>query len=233
MDEADILGDRIAIMNNGRIKCCGSSLFLKSKFGTGYTLTLTHTQADCSAIEKFVCDRVDGARLVNQGGADLIISCPLNTCKQFQSLFDALEKDKRALGVESYGVCICTLEQVFVSLAEADAHTHTQQEDDMAFYRLLQNRAQELVCPFRHLYVLWWCAFGSWSSRMKALSYFSYLCGLTDRSHLLLSEPTVAPDRTSDQSIEMVDVALNRMPSTGDEAQEDDYLMEVSQVRLA
>ena len=55
MDEADLLGDRIAIINCGkyvsplyvslvypsqRLVCCGSSLFLKSLYGIGYYLTL-------------------------------------------------------------------------------------------------------------------------------------------------------------------------------------------------
>ena len=40
MDEADILGDRIGIMNEGELVCIGSPLFLKSRFGTGYTLTV-------------------------------------------------------------------------------------------------------------------------------------------------------------------------------------------------
>ena len=31
MDEADQLGDRIAIMAKGDVKCCGSSLFLKGQ----------------------------------------------------------------------------------------------------------------------------------------------------------------------------------------------------------
>ena len=33
MDEADVLGDRIAIMSQGVVKCCGSSMFLKKLFG--------------------------------------------------------------------------------------------------------------------------------------------------------------------------------------------------------
>jgi ATP-binding cassette subfamily A (ABC1) protein 3 len=33
MDEADILGDRIAIMAEGVVKCCGSSMFLKKLYG--------------------------------------------------------------------------------------------------------------------------------------------------------------------------------------------------------
>lgn len=33
MDEADLLGDRIAIMADGVVKCCGTSLFLKKLNG--------------------------------------------------------------------------------------------------------------------------------------------------------------------------------------------------------
>jgi len=41
MDEADILGDRIAIMAHGKIECCGSSIFLKEKYGVGYQLIIS------------------------------------------------------------------------------------------------------------------------------------------------------------------------------------------------
>lgn len=30
-DEADLLGDRIAIMADGQLRCCGSALFLKGR----------------------------------------------------------------------------------------------------------------------------------------------------------------------------------------------------------
>uniref|UniRef100_A0A8B9I399 P-type phospholipid transporter n=1 Tax=Anser brachyrhynchus TaxID=132585 RepID=A0A8B9I399_9AVES len=40
MDEAELLGDRIAIIAQGRLRCCGSPLFLKARLGTGYYLTL-------------------------------------------------------------------------------------------------------------------------------------------------------------------------------------------------
>jgi ATP-binding cassette, subfamily A (ABC1), member 3 len=38
MDEADLLGDRIGIMSEGRLICTGSSLFLKSRFQVGTKL---------------------------------------------------------------------------------------------------------------------------------------------------------------------------------------------------
>uniref|UniRef100_A0A8C1ZLC5 P-type phospholipid transporter n=1 Tax=Cyprinus carpio TaxID=7962 RepID=A0A8C1ZLC5_CYPCA len=40
MDEADLLGDRIAIISQGKLCCCGTPLFLKARLGTGYYLTL-------------------------------------------------------------------------------------------------------------------------------------------------------------------------------------------------
>ncbi|XP_023327394.1 ATP-binding cassette sub-family A member 2 [Eurytemora carolleeae] len=45
MDEADLLGDRIAIINCGKLVCSGSSLFLKSLYGVGYYLTLVKAGA--------------------------------------------------------------------------------------------------------------------------------------------------------------------------------------------
>ena len=41
MEEADVLGDRIAIMSEGQVKCCGSPMFLKRNLGAGFTLTIT------------------------------------------------------------------------------------------------------------------------------------------------------------------------------------------------
>ncbi|XP_048208118.1 retinal-specific phospholipid-transporting ATPase ABCA4 [Perognathus longimembris pacificus] len=55
MDEADLLGDRIAIISQGRLYCSGTPLFLKNCFGTGFYLTLVrkmkNTQNQRSACE--------------------------------------------------------------------------------------------------------------------------------------------------------------------------------------
>jgi ABC-type multidrug transport system ATPase subunit len=55
MDEADILGDRICIMAEGKVQCCGSPLFLKTRFGVGYNLKLTKTtKTNSSDVASFV-----------------------------------------------------------------------------------------------------------------------------------------------------------------------------------
>ena len=38
MDEADLLADRKAVLTKGKLRCIGSSLFLKNRFGLGYHL---------------------------------------------------------------------------------------------------------------------------------------------------------------------------------------------------
>ncbi|XP_028420639.1 ATP-binding cassette sub-family A member 1 isoform X1 [Perca flavescens] len=52
MDEADILGDRIAIISHGKMRCCGSSLFLKKYFGSGYYLTLVRDEAEKMTVQR-------------------------------------------------------------------------------------------------------------------------------------------------------------------------------------
>ena len=56
--QADLLGDRIAIMAAGRLICCGSSLFLKQKYGVGYSLTMvlgdTDPDVQAAAVERLV-----------------------------------------------------------------------------------------------------------------------------------------------------------------------------------
>lgn len=68
LDEADLLGDRVAIMSSvcaviilradrfkGYVKCCGSSMFLKQRFGRGYHMTVVKGDAcDVTAIKKTV-----------------------------------------------------------------------------------------------------------------------------------------------------------------------------------
>lgn len=55
MDEADLLGDRIAIISHGKLQCCGSPLFLKSTYGDGYKLTVVKRQREGSGVFVSVC----------------------------------------------------------------------------------------------------------------------------------------------------------------------------------
>lgn len=123
MDEADILSNRIAIMANGEVKCCGSSLYLKSKFGVGYQLTVVLKGAIASSkltksIQEIIAKHIPEMSVVSDVAKELCVRLPTNTSKRFPGLFDELDNDKQELGIQSYGISVTTVEEVFLKVAE-------------------------------------------------------------------------------------------------------------------
>uniref|UniRef100_A0A8C4PIL5 ATP binding cassette subfamily A member 3 n=1 Tax=Equus asinus asinus TaxID=83772 RepID=A0A8C4PIL5_EQUAS len=115
MDEADLLGDRIAIMAKGELQCCGSSLFLKQKYGAGYHMTLVK-EPHCNAegISRLVHHHVPNATLESSAGAELSFILPKESTHRFESLFAKLEKKQKELGIASFGASVTTMEEVFL-----------------------------------------------------------------------------------------------------------------------
>uniref|UniRef100_A0A8B9KL07 P-type phospholipid transporter n=1 Tax=Astyanax mexicanus TaxID=7994 RepID=A0A8B9KL07_ASTMX len=148
MDEADILGDRIAIISHGRVCCCGSSLFLKKTYGSGYYLTLVQAnqergarkhQSQCddfsldegigssslsnvADLSALVRRHVPEAVFLEVLGQELVYILPYTGSKDgsFASLFKELDLEKERLGISSYGISDTSLEEVHTL-----AQTHT------------------------------------------------------------------------------------------------------------
>ena len=125
MDEADILGDRIAIMGGGQIKCCGTSLYLKQSYGVGYTFTVSLDIADEIAnsidgikqsVDAFVFSEVPNSESVSLAGSELTYRLPFEQTATFSKLFDRLDEEKEKLNIKSYGISVTTLEEVFLKI---------------------------------------------------------------------------------------------------------------------
>lgn len=72
MDEADILGDRIAIMAEGKVVCTGSSLFLKNRYGVGYNLVIAKKDRDLAPnIDKFIMERIDNVKKMQEVSSEI------------------------------------------------------------------------------------------------------------------------------------------------------------------
>ncbi len=142
LEEADVLSDRIAIIHQGHLQCCGSSLFLKNKFGSGYILTVDkkiHSPSQNSVqqtkkeimearnksienILHFIQKRITDATLTRQINNTLNFTLPYSNKTNFESFFIALEKNKSALDIASYGISDTTLEEIFLMLTTRDEH---------------------------------------------------------------------------------------------------------------
>eukprot|EP00051_Salpingoeca_urceolata_P027249 m.480607 g.480607 ORF g.480607 m.480607 type:complete len:1709 (+) comp21902_c0_seq1:465-5591(+) len=119
MDEADLLGDRIAIMSEGRVRCCGTSLFLKGKYGIGYHMTVVKSpQCDVAAVTALLAKHVPNVQLSGNVGLELTYILPRENSSSFEGMFRELEENQRALGIETYGASLTTMEEVFLSVGE-------------------------------------------------------------------------------------------------------------------
>ncbi|KAM6965213.1 ATP-binding cassette sub-family A member 2 [Aplochiton taeniatus] len=155
MDEADLLGDRIAIISHGKLKCCGSPLFLKSTYGDGYKLTLVKKQSEgrdqdsqplppssqspssslspCSEarVTQFIRQFVASCLLVSDSNTELSYVLPSEAVKKgcFERLFQALEQSLASLALTSFGVMDTTLEEVFLKVSEEDQSLENSDAD--------------------------------------------------------------------------------------------------------
>uniref|UniRef100_A0A8D3EBB0 ABC transporter domain-containing protein n=1 Tax=Scophthalmus maximus TaxID=52904 RepID=A0A8D3EBB0_SCOMX len=115
MDEADLLGDRIAIMAGGELQCCGSPLFLKNKYGAGYHMVIVKDAlCNVSEITRLVHLYVPNATLESSAGAELSYILPKESTSRFELLFAELEMNRDELGIASYGASVTTMEEVFL-----------------------------------------------------------------------------------------------------------------------
>uniref|UniRef100_A0A674B0E2 P-type phospholipid transporter n=1 Tax=Salmo trutta TaxID=8032 RepID=A0A674B0E2_SALTR len=148
MDEADILGDRIAIISHGKLCCVGSSLFLKNQLGTGYYLTLvkkgpepslssfhnssstvsfTKKEEDCpseSSSDAGLGSEHEseaatiGKHLTHHHHNPMAKKIETAQDGAFVELFKDMDDRLPDLGISSYGVSDTTLEEIFLKVAE-------------------------------------------------------------------------------------------------------------------
>ncbi|CAF0869889.1 unnamed protein product [Rotaria sordida] len=129
LDEADTLSDRIAIIHQGRLLCSGSSMFLKKRFGKGYSLTVDlklRVQNKIKIVESkqfkdfntFILQEMPDATLREHIGTEVTYSFKHEQRHKFARLFKQIEINKERLAVGNYGLSDTTLEEVFLWVTE-------------------------------------------------------------------------------------------------------------------
>ena len=92
MDEADVLGDRIGIMCKGTLRCVGSSLFLKNRFGVGYKITFVKKRRKVHPdLESFVASYFSGVQKATEVHEEISYIIPKNQAQNFGGFFDTLD----------------------------------------------------------------------------------------------------------------------------------------------
>lgn len=137
MLEADVLGDRvclitkemyvvethvllllsqIAIMSDGNLKAVGSPFFLKKQFGVGYHLVCVKRDINCKSTEvtNLLRKYIPNIKKENEIGTELSYLLDNRDVNVFQKMLQELEEKIDELNIESYGISLTTLEEVFL-----------------------------------------------------------------------------------------------------------------------
>lgn len=144
MEEADVLGDRIGIMSEGKLMCSGTPSFLKRHYGVGYNLKMRATSVECDPDQVFSLVRnfIPNAKLLSCHSSEGVvtsnstdtttattfraldsISISLPTAEldlnQLASMMDTLRENSEELLVDSIGLSLSTMDEVFLKVGES------------------------------------------------------------------------------------------------------------------
>ncbi|WZY84718.1 hypothetical protein YC2023_031102 [Brassica napus] len=123
MEEADILGDRIGIMAKGRLRCIGTSIRLKSRFGTGFitTVSFLENKKDGSGTSPEPLKRFFKKHLkvepIEEKKAFMTFVIPHDKEKLLAGFFEELQYRESEFGISDIQLGLATLEEVFLNIA--------------------------------------------------------------------------------------------------------------------
>ncbi|XP_006903041.1 PREDICTED: ATP-binding cassette sub-family A member 13-like [Elephantulus edwardii] len=127
LDEAEVLSDRIAILQGGQLRCCVPAFCLKEDCSQGLSLVLArqpsvlenHDPQDITHITSLIQTYVPQAVLKTSSRSELAYALPKDVDKTgFKGLFEALDRNLHHLCLTGYGISDTTLEEVFLMLLQ-------------------------------------------------------------------------------------------------------------------
>ncbi|KAF9912587.1 ATP-binding cassette sub- A member 1 [Linnemannia zychae] len=136
MEEADALGDKVAIMVSGHLKAIGNTTRLKNKFGNGYRVELalghaTEQFPDIPAQKDLEQEMTEATRavmpesiLLDNSGGVMVFGIPMNAIEKMADLTAMLENAQAVGRVKQWGIAQTSLEEVFLSLIRSSDDRH-------------------------------------------------------------------------------------------------------------
>ncbi|KAL7161469.1 hypothetical protein ACSBR2_042019 [Camellia fascicularis] len=131
MEEADILSDRIGIVAKGTLRCIGTSIRLKSRFGSGIVANMSFTDTTTSEEEAIAKTRHDALKkffkhhlnVVPKEETNYFLSYIIANEKEhlLTNFFAELQERESEFGIADIQLGLTTLEEVFLNVASKAA----------------------------------------------------------------------------------------------------------------
>ncbi len=117
MEEAAVLGNRIGIMTNGRLKCSGSLFFLIDQYGQYISLNvIKEPDAINEDIIKFITEKISDVH-IEILSEEILFRIPKNNGMSLKQFFGDLDNNMNNLRIKTYGATMPSLEDVYLNVA--------------------------------------------------------------------------------------------------------------------
>jgi energy-coupling factor transporter ATP-binding protein EcfA2 len=201
MEEADILGDRIGIMVRGKLQCIGTSLRLKSRFGSGYRVSvrvhagLSNFEDQKTRIKSLFMTRL-GVKSVDETQDYVHFLVPYENEDRLPLMLAHVKGHANELGVADIQLRLTPLEEVFLNVARKAELQHAEAEGRFETLLLTEENiaikvpigADFIQSPAGHFYHVKWVQDETGELKMKDY----WRDPLNSKLHLAKPSPTKA-----------------------------------------
>ncbi|CAL0319927.1 unnamed protein product [Lupinus luteus] len=158
MEEADILSDRIGIMAKGRLRCIGTSIRLKSRFGSGFIANISFYGVDHSpaladgyavsathreAVKQFFKNRLN-VKPKEENNKFLTFVIPHDREELLMNFFSELQYREVEFGISDIQLGLTTLEEVFLNIAKQAELESAEAEGSLVTLSLTSGESVEI-----------------------------------------------------------------------------------------
>lgn len=121
LEEVEALATRVSIMVDGAMKCIAPLQRLKTKFGSGFEMSVrVVSEGNVDPLIAFVRDHIGESEVLQNRNRKVTFALPKET--KLSAVFSMLEANKMPLKIEDYAVSQTTLEQVFLRICATSEH---------------------------------------------------------------------------------------------------------------
>ncbi|XP_063706472.1 ATP-binding cassette sub-family A member 17-like [Culicoides brevitarsis] len=130
MEEADIIGDRIAVMSEGSLMCYATSDFLKQRISEGYKLTIkSNSTIEHESLLHLAKKQVSNLNMNITDNGLIELQLKDSTVKEIALLLKELEEVRSVLDITSLTISSPTMEDVFMKLGREVPEKHQEVEN--------------------------------------------------------------------------------------------------------
>eukprot|EP00350_Pseudokeronopsis_sp_OXSARD2_P010609 CAMPEP_0170541964 /NCGR_PEP_ID=MMETSP0211-20121228/1541_1 /TAXON_ID=311385 /ORGANISM="Pseudokeronopsis sp., Strain OXSARD2" /LENGTH=113 /DNA_ID=CAMNT_0010844881 /DNA_START=2811 /DNA_END=3152 /DNA_ORIENTATION=+ len=101
MEEAELLSDKLAVLNHGEVTCVGTPLQLKNSLGKGYRINVVCEKNAINAVKGYMKTIVPSSEFYQSSGesGSLVYNVPLAKVKELGSIFRIIDNKQKAAHV--------------------------------------------------------------------------------------------------------------------------------------